>query len=326
MFRSLNLNRKRDLSRYDIDQQRFDETGYCVLEGFFNDKEIDFAAEEVRKLVEEKHEICCDNLKTNERSLVSFVPTADIQSGFFKLNDMHLISKTIQALALNSDMTNILSTLMGQAPVCCNSLYFERSSQQTTHVDSIYMTPTTPTDLIAIWVALEDVHPEAGPLFYYPGSSKIPAYQFSNGGRRAVEEEMDQWLAYRDAELAKLGQDAQHFMPKKGDVFIWHAQLFHGGAAVSDPELTRKSFVFHYFSERDCVSAGHEIVPASGGQMWQRGRQSVRPNSLPPEDAPFPEQIYLARHPDVAKAVANGKMKSGEYHYRHFGFAEKREI
>ena len=39
---------------------------------------------------------------------------------------------------------------------------------------------------------------------------------------------------------------------KAGDVFIWHSQLYHGGAKINDFNITRKSLVTHYFEEKDC--------------------------------------------------------------------------
>ena len=38
------------------------------------------------------------------------------------------------------------------------------------------------------------------------------------------------------------------------------------------------------------------------------------------------EQAYLAAHPDVAQAVAEGKLPSGKYHYWHFGRRENRRL
>ena len=39
------------------------------------------------------------------------------------------------------------------------------------------------------------------------------------------------------------------FSAKKGDVLIWHADLAHGGAAVTNKESTRKSLVGHFCPE-----------------------------------------------------------------------------
>jgi ectoine hydroxylase-related dioxygenase (phytanoyl-CoA dioxygenase family) len=48
------------------------------------------------------------------------------------------------------------------------------------------------------------------------------------------------------------------FFAKKGDLIIWHANLFHGGDPHLNKEKTRKSMVFHYFSEN--AICYHEIT------------------------------------------------------------------
>ncbi len=44
--------------------------------------------------------------------------------------------------------------------------------------------------------ALEDVHPDSGPLRYYPGSSHIPTFRFSDGGLHVRNEQMESWSEY----------------------------------------------------------------------------------------------------------------------------------
>lgn len=40
------------------------------------------------------------------------------------------------------------------------------------------------------------------------------------------------------------------FYARKGDVFIWHANLIHGGNPVLGPKFIRKIMVLHYFMRR----------------------------------------------------------------------------
>ncbi|WP_454874625.1 phytanoyl-CoA dioxygenase family protein [Paraburkholderia xenovorans] len=104
-------------------------------------------------------------------------------------------------IAIDTDLAKILSDCMGAPIALCNSLYFEKGNAQPPHVDAIYMTPQTHGHLLASWVALEDVHEDAGPLEYYPGSQLIPQWKFSNGTYHSVPEEMGAWHPYMDAQL-----------------------------------------------------------------------------------------------------------------------------
>ena len=124
--------------------------------------------------------------------------------------------------------------------MACNSLSFERGSQQPAHFDTFYMPPLVPNKMLATWIALEDCSLDAGPLIYYPGSHKLKPYCFSHGGLHAVREEMPQCQRYIQAELEKHDLRPQKFAARAGDVFIWHAQLLHGGSEINNLKLTRK--------------------------------------------------------------------------------------
>jgi len=94
-----------------------------------------------------------------------------------------------------------------------------------------------------------DVHEDAGPLFYYPGSHhRVRKHVFDNG-TVLVESEGPQVRAfemYLESECERLQLPRTLFMPKKGDVLIWHSALVHGGSPRIDRKRTRKSTVFHY--------------------------------------------------------------------------------
>ncbi|MFK7883712.1 MAG: hypothetical protein AB8F26_05965 [Phycisphaerales bacterium] len=48
------------------------------------------------------------------------------------------------------------------------------------------------------------------------------------------------------AEMERLEIEPNVFLPKRGDVLIWHAYLAHGGTPIKNPELTRRSYVTHH--------------------------------------------------------------------------------
>jgi ectoine hydroxylase-related dioxygenase (phytanoyl-CoA dioxygenase family) len=45
------------------------------------------------------------------------------------------------------------------------------------------------------------------------------------------------------------------YCAKKGDIFLWHGMLIHGGSPVLDPKRTRRSYVCHYIPPGMDVSA-----------------------------------------------------------------------
>ena len=245
----------------------------------------------------------------------------------YKFNDLYLMSDEVRCLAFDAELTTLLEDQLGEPAVLCNSINFEKGSSQPKHIDSLYMTPRTPHSLIATWIALEDVHPDSGPLVYYPGSHKIPLYVFNDGTHHASRDEIVDWFDYIDVQLRLRGLREKTFLARKGDVFIWHSDLVHGGSPIRDSRRTRGSLVSHYFGKADCLERGMEIVPMNRGYWMPRLRQAVRvePEAFGP-NCPFPEETYLLRNPDVREAVEARICPSGEYHYRNHGFREGRGV
>ena len=107
--------------------------------------------------------------------------------------------------------------------------------------------------MCGVWVALEDVHADAGPLLYYPGSHKWPIYTHEHLGLCAAQQPGIPGQATFEPlwrELVQLsGIAPQRFLPRKGQALIWAANLLHGGSPQRDRGRTRMSQVTHYFFE-----------------------------------------------------------------------------
>jgi ectoine hydroxylase-related dioxygenase (phytanoyl-CoA dioxygenase family) len=301
----------------------FSEQGYLVLPGYFPAAVIDAVQTLVERVkMARPFDAVLDDLETGERTVLGLLTQEQAAHHRMKLYDLHLAVPPIRALALAPDLMPLLAALLGHAPALCHSLYLNKGSAQDPHVDSLYMTPRTPLHLIAIWVALEDSHPDSGPLEYIPGSHKLPQYRFSDGGFHGIDAEMPDWRAAMEGAAAQTRLEKRVFLAKKGDVFVWHAHLLHGGSPIRDPARTRKSYVFHYFSESDARAAGSILVPEAGAHWINRPPQPVSADTL--ARLPFVEAGYLARYADVAAAVANGDFPDGKTHYEIFGRNEGR--
>jgi len=136
-------------------------------------------------------------------------------------------------------------------------LNFPVGTQQHYHSDAVHFSSVPQGFMCGVWVALEDISEQAGPLVYYPGSHKLPILvnehlgvtsfanidPYDNYGRF---EEV--WRALVDA----AGLQRATFCPHKGQAFIWAANLLHGGDRHRDPTRTRWSQVTHYFFD-DCA-------------------------------------------------------------------------
>jgi phytanoyl-CoA hydroxylase len=322
---NLTLNQISDVEA-GVSPSQFERDGYVALEGFFAPHRIDRAAAAIQRLLKESpREVVVDSLLTGERMFLSHAPSPGTRQ--FKFNDLYLMSGEVRELALEPELALTLRDLLGEPAVLCNSVNYEKGSSQPMHIDSLYMTPRTPRALITARIAFEDVHPDSGPLLCYPGSHRIPLYTFNDGTHHASREEFVDWFDYMDVQLRLRGMREKRLLAKKGDVFICHSDLVHGGGPIADPSRTRSSLTCHYFGEADCVERRMDLVAMNGGHWMRRLQHPVKadPGAFGP-GFPFPEESYLSRYPDVREAVEAGICPSGDYHYRNFGFGEGRGV
>ncbi|MFO1316091.1 MAG: phytanoyl-CoA dioxygenase family protein [Burkholderiales bacterium] len=193
-----------------------------------------------------------------------------------RIMDFHNQSVAAKRIILHPDIVAFLGHVFRDRVVAMQTLTFWRGSEQWTHQDFAYVVSRIPSHLAATWVALEDVHPDAGPLEYFPGSHRLPVFDFGNGMFLTPESTMTD-IDFRDfleGEAAKAGLALQCFAPRKGDVLFWHAALAHRGGTVKDSGLTRLSLVTHYSSatgyptDRRAPGSKPRILEYNGGWVY----------------------------------------------------------
>ena len=178
---------------------------------------------------------------------------------------------------LDHRLRDILKLLLDGEPLLMNSLNFEWGSEQPVHVDTMFVSPPKREKLAVVWLALESIGTDCGPLIVYPGSHKIPPFPARNGGTRIAMDEMPQFNRYMETQLSKREINAKEFIAEPGDILIWHAQLLHGGKEILDPQKARKSVVCHYFRKQDYWTHFWRIKRANqGGHYYVRPHQRVK--------------------------------------------------
>jgi ectoine hydroxylase len=227
----------------DIQQQllSWSDNGFIILKNFFDDITTESINEEIEKLVHQK----------------KLLPTHDN-----KLMFANKISSLIKNITHEKKLTDILSFILDKEVVPFQTINFIYGSNQRAHSDSIHMTTYPLGYLIAVWIALEDTNADNGPLFYYPGSHRLP-YLLNNDfneGETTLTLGKKDYTDYEEViekSITEKKFEKKVFLAKKGDVFIWHANLVHGGLPVANAALTRKSIVIHYYA-KDVIKY-HEI-------------------------------------------------------------------
>jgi ectoine hydroxylase-related dioxygenase (phytanoyl-CoA dioxygenase family) len=223
--------------------------GYTTFPGLIAPALIDAYRADVDDLIH--HRRGGDTLAMVEargtRSVRDFDDT-DLGIDHMRILDFHNESVAAKEIALHPRIVSFLGHVFREDVVMMQSLTFLKGSEQHAHQDFAYVVSEVPSHLAATWVALEDVHPDAGPLKYYPGSHSVPKFDWGNGFLFSTESAHDElaFARYLEEECRRAQLEPAVFCPRKGDVFVWHAALVHGGSATRNRALTRASLVSHY--------------------------------------------------------------------------------
>ena len=178
----------------------------------------------------------------------------------------------VHELAVWPTVLDALHYIYGRHPRPFQTLNFPVSTEQSVHADTVHFNTLPGGWMCGVWVALEDIHPDSGPLVYYPGSNQLPE-SILEPPNEVHPEGLKGWLKYHwHRSMVRLGRRPNHqdyhkyevdaarrldefgFKPqfgllKRGQALIWAANLLHGGSARKNPDLTRHSQVTHYFFE-----------------------------------------------------------------------------
>ncbi|MCA8944081.1 MAG: phytanoyl-CoA dioxygenase family protein [Planctomycetes bacterium] len=229
--------------------ERFERDGFLVYERAVDPALIDRLLGEIdRERAVDAPRLMVDDAGGGPRA---YTPDALRPTSGTRIVDFHFLSETARAALFSNRVTRFLETLFERDPILTQSLYFEYGSSQPLHQDTGYVVMNSPLRMAACWIALEDIEPGSGELAYYPESHRFPDWFFSRYFKHFDQERdgpdaQECWLSWIHEEAARRGIAMQRFLPKKGDVFVWHADLAHGGTPVENVGRTRRSLVGHF--------------------------------------------------------------------------------
>ena len=164
-----------------------------------------------------------------------------------RVQDAWRFSKYVKTIATCEVILDKVRKLYGREPLPFQTLNFRKPTEQRAHSDTVHFNTLPHGFMCGAWVALENVDAENGPLFYYPGSQKLPVYHMNDLG---LEAGYASYKKYEDKIESIL--QASEYRPrqahlKKGQALIWSHNIFHGGSKVLDRSRTRLSQVTHFY-------------------------------------------------------------------------------
>jgi hypothetical protein len=221
--------------------QHYREKGYVTFSQLVSSKEIDLAWTEYEAAIAKGLLVPAPEKKGEDDPHPSNTFNA------------HVVVPEIRNIINSKRVQRIVQTLLGVDPLLFQSLVFPKSREQPEHSDLIYMTTYPQGYMCAVWIAFEDVHPDSGPLMYYPYSHRSKYVSAHDAGIQPGEFAQKLYGVIQEKLEPKImqvvrehGYQREIFLPKKGDVFIWHANLIHGGSERKDVKHSRRSMVGHF--------------------------------------------------------------------------------
>src|SRR5690606_38727259 len=187
--------------------------GYTILKGFYPEDKVASINDLILKLMKDKR-----------------MPVKDGRKIMYAVR----YSKEMRDMVNTPELVQILDLLMGRSVELFQSVNFFQGSEDPAHSDFIHMSTYPYGYLMAVWIALEDMDLENGPLFFYPGSHKLEYImnsKFDHGGNRWFlgKENKNNYAKVIEKLIEEQKLEKKIFTASKGDVLIWHANLLHGG-------------------------------------------------------------------------------------------------
>jgi ectoine hydroxylase-related dioxygenase (phytanoyl-CoA dioxygenase family) len=166
-----------------------------------------------------------------------------------RIQNAFVFSENVRAVARSPKVLGLLRDLYGREPLPFQTLNFHVGTQQPAHADALHFNSMPAGFMCGVWLALEDIDMDNGPLIYYPGSHKLPEIQMRDFGAEARHEDYPKYEAYVRELIEREGLEPEYGTIRKGQALLWASNLLHGGAVQQDMSRTRHSQVTHYFFE-----------------------------------------------------------------------------
>lgn len=178
----------------------------------------------------------------------------------------------MQRLVCDGTLATILADLIGDDAACNQVLNYGVTTERGWHQDGYLLDADVGDHYASVWIALGDVHPDSGPFQYVPGSHRWPQVT-----RQRILEHVDEtdylWPKHSEdlltplfeAEIEARGATVATWLPKAGDVLVWHGRLLHRGSVARTPGLYRPALIGHYSGRHHRAAMPTAVQHDAGG-------------------------------------------------------------
>jgi ectoine hydroxylase-related dioxygenase (phytanoyl-CoA dioxygenase family) len=228
------------MTQYDGYTQ-LNEQGYAVIRGAVSTEACERALADIAAFKRKHRAAIQGNVNEHDQ--------------LYRVVNLHLAIDALASVFSDNEALPVCDRFFDQPATLYTSLYYERGSEQALHRDTPYFC-TRPADrYLGVWLALDDVDAGNGPLRVVPGSHRLPPIDVAALARKLFPDPASipsisdpGWNAYQAAvqqQCDEHGMSHREVHVRRGDVIIWHPQMFHGGSPHLTRERSRRSLVMH---------------------------------------------------------------------------------
>ena len=222
----------------DAEIERFKAQGFLAVEGAFSDAQMADAIKAVEDLIDGKNQgFRGVQFERGVRDQLAGASDGKRQTLVRKLQQWVGFDARLDSLARNARLLDVLGCMMGEPA----KLYRHQAMQKPArigrekpwHQDHAYFDLPMDTEIISVWIALQEAHRDNGCMHVIPGSHlEGPVIHFS---RR-------DWQIC-DTDVARERIVAVPLRP--GGILFWHGRLHHGSPA-NRSDQGRRSLQLHF--------------------------------------------------------------------------------
>jgi phytanoyl-CoA hydroxylase len=248
----------------------FEQEGYVVVRRALPTRLCQVGIEQFRR------EVLPDRLAFFERHISGkFERHCYTEAGFMKYPIMNLqdlahrrhagFRRAGLNLLTHPNVQRAVRILSGEPGRVVHTMYFDGNQTTWAHRDGHYIDSAQAGNMLGVWIAAEDIDPDAGRFFVVPRSHRM----------RVPGEEGDPNAADYKACMANFVRDGplDCVAPvlRQGDLLLWKSMTIHGSLPTVNASCSRRSFTAHY-------------VPCSHPYQWNvrtaASSRSVRVNKV----------------------------------------------
>jgi phytanoyl-CoA hydroxylase len=231
------------LTADNTDAQYYADNGYVVMRGVVPlgaiQSLLDLYAQDI---VPSRYPFFRQNENAYETNQLS--GHGYVQQSFLDIHDYHRFpnfSRAAREIYCMPEMMAALHRVTGfDSFALMQTMLFDQNTETPGHQDWYYLDSIPGGNLLAAWIALEDIDERAGRFYVLPRS------HHQEFGAKTPGRTHAQWLSIIRSHIEAHGLEITAPALNAGDVLFWNSRTVHGSLPTRDKAFSRKSLTAHY--------------------------------------------------------------------------------